>query len=138
MEEVGEVRLRDFEIMPRRHLHLRQTVAGGMNESRRPEIGIRRATVHDEPEHFAEDLPDAKKAQRMLCFLGSKLDHQSICQAAQSRDVLRGFGAVARPGNGGRHIGDELVLESRLFGPRERREIRPEVVSHRETAATSG
>ena len=138
MEEVGEVRLRDFEIMPRRHLHLRQTVAGGMYESRRPEIGIRRPTVHDEPEHFADDLPDAKKAQRMLCLLGSKLDHQSICQAAQSRDVLRGFGAVARAGNGGRHIGDELVLKSRLFGPRERREIRPEVVCHRETAATSG
>ena len=54
MEEVGEVRLRDFEIMPRRHLHLRQTVAGGMNESRRPEIGIRRATVHDEPLHLVE------------------------------------------------------------------------------------
>jgi hypothetical protein len=60
MEEIGEVRFRDFEVMPRLDLHLRQTVAGCVNVLGRAEEGVCRPPIDDEPHHLIDDFPHAE------------------------------------------------------------------------------
>ena len=124
--------------MPRRHLHLRQTVAGCVNKPRRPKEGVSRATVHNEPQHLVDDLPNTEEAQGMRRLLGRELDHRGVCEATQSSDILRGLGTMTRTRSRSRYLGDERFFKCWLLSARKRRQIRAEIVGHRETTATSG
>ena len=137
MEKIGQVRFCDFEVVSRLDLHLRQTVASGVHELWRPEERIRGATVHDEPLHLVEDLPNPEQAQRMLGLLGRELDHRRVRETEQSPDVLFKLGAMTRPRTRRRYLSDEGVVEGWLLGASERRQIRADVVGRRKPAATS-
>ena len=74
----------------------------------------------------------------MLSLLGRELDHRGVCEATQSSDILRGLGTMTGSSSRSRYLGDERVFKCWLLGARERRQIRAEIVGHRETTATSG
>ena len=67
-----------------------------------------------------------------------ELDHRGVNETTQSSDILRVLGMMTRSRSRSRYLGDERVFKCWLLGARERRQIRAEIVDHRETAATSG